>query len=126
MSDHEHGQSQYKAPTQHWHNGLSIAGIGKQIISFLLGALVAAFVFGGKTQQFTDLLVWKGEVDKTIKVIEKQGADNEYNIRTDVRDLAMLDSRLKVAEEGTKKIDAITGKLENIQKSIDELKAQRR
>ncbi len=112
----------------HWPrvNGHTWANLGRIVISFLCGALIAAFVFGGKTQQFTDLLNWKLDTDVRLKVVEKQSNNNEYDIKTETRDYAAMDVRIKKNEELTAKIDTIVYKVDNLTKAVEELKNQKR
>jgi len=104
-------------------NGTFVA-LGRYVITFLCGALLSAFVFGGKSQQFTDLLVWKGETITQLKTLETKVANNEYEIKSEVKDATAYETRLKKAEEQTGKIDTMTFKIDNLITAVNELKAR--
>ena len=120
---------QHKTPhfgSKHYFNGTFIATAGRYIVSFLCGALVSAYVVGGKTQQLTDLIFWRGETEARMKIVEKSVGDNSYEIKSEAKDAAAYDARLKKVEEQTAKIDTMIYKIDGLVKSVEELKAQKR
>ena len=123
----DRGQTSHGSHGQSFRNGGWISSIGKQIVSFLLGALIAAFVFGGKTQQFNDLLVWKGQVDTTIATMNHEGTWGSQNaLRADAKELGRTDERLKKVEESVGKVDTMLIKIEDLKASVTELKTQQK
>jgi hypothetical protein len=48
-------------------------GIGKQILSFVAGVIVAAFVVGGARQKVHDLVIWKEEIAPRIERMDSKG-----------------------------------------------------
>lgn len=111
---------------QHRYNGHVWAATGRYLVSFLCGVVLTSFVFGGKTQQFADLLVWKTRIDVKIEDQDKRISNNSYDIKSEIKDVVAYDTRLKKAEEQTAKIDTLIFKVEGLAKSVEELKYQKR
>jgi hypothetical protein len=108
---------------KNWHapNSKFSSSVAKSIISFLLGALTAAFIWGGKTQQLTDLLVWKGETEATLKRMDEQGTyKSQWNISTERTDIVNNTNRIVEVEKQVKKIDLIEATVARIEKKLDE------
>ena len=96
---------------QHWSYGTPVlknghyllSTFGRYAISFVLGALTAAFVVGGKSRDLSDLLIWKGEVNATLQRMDAYGTNA---------------SKWMLAEE-TAKIQANTSKIEDLYKKVE-------
>jgi len=48
-------------------------GIGKQILSFIVGVVVAAFILGRNSQKINDVVVWKNEMAPRIERMDSKG-----------------------------------------------------
>jgi hypothetical protein len=48
-------------------------GIGKQILSFIVGVIAAAFVLGSARQRVSDLTAWKTKTEPRIERMDSQG-----------------------------------------------------
>ena len=51
-------------------------GLGKQVLSGLVGAIVAAFILGGARQRMADVGSWKAEVAPRIERMDSQGTNS--------------------------------------------------
>src|SRR5438552_15573854 len=96
---------------QHWSHGgpvlrnghYLLSTCGRYAISFVLGALTAAFIVGGKSRELSDLLIWKGEVNATLQRMDAYGTNA---------------SKWMLAEE-TAKIQANTATIEDWYKKLE-------
>jgi len=113
-------------PYQRLSNGHLWAAVGRYIVSFLCGVVVASFVFGGKTQQFSDLLLWRAKVEVKLEDQDKRISDNSYSIKSEIKDVVAYDTRLRKTEEQMGKIDTLVFKVEELTKSVENLKNQKR
>ncbi len=48
-------------------------GIGKQILSFVIGVIAAAFILGGARQRVNDVYGWKQEIAPRIERMDASG-----------------------------------------------------
>jgi hypothetical protein len=48
-------------------------GVGKQILSFIVGVIAAAFVLGSARQRVSDLTAWKAETAPRIERMDSKG-----------------------------------------------------
>lgn len=90
------------------HNGRHFwIGIGKQLLSFAVGVIVAAFVLGSARQKMADMQKWKDEVAPRIERMDRTGTTSfdlfhaEY-LRTQHRQeesLKDLDKRVRELEK---------------------------
>jgi hypothetical protein len=48
-------------------------GIGKQVLSFVVGVIAAAFVLGSARQRVSDLTSWKAETGPRIERMDSKG-----------------------------------------------------
>src|SRR4030095_570228 len=48
-------------------------GVGKQVLSFVVGVIVAAFILGRNSQRINDVVNWKHEVAPRIERMDRQG-----------------------------------------------------
>lgn len=109
----------------HLNNGSLVVAIGKQVISFLLGVVVAAYLFGGKTQQFTDMLSWKDKVDLRLERMDNEGTHASKNtLLENAKEFGRDEARIDKIEEESRKIDTLIWKVEGLTKTVEDLKAQ--
>src|SRR5207249_242622 len=84
-----------------------LSTFGRYAISFLLGGLSAAFVFGTKSQNISDLLKWQGKIDATLERMDTFGTNaskfklEEENGKIQSNVLAIADLQKKVEPIGT-------------------------
>ena len=48
-------------------------GIGKQVLSFVVGVIAAAFILGGARQRVNDVYQWKQEMAPRIERMDSKG-----------------------------------------------------
>lgn len=78
---------------------------GKQLLSFVVGVVVASFVVGGARQKIVDIAEWKDEVSPKIERMDNKGTlsfelfHEEY-----LRELKRTDERLKEVERDIKEL----------------------
>ena len=48
-------------------------GVGKQILSFVVGVIAAAFILGGARQRVNDVYAWKQEIAPKISRMDSEG-----------------------------------------------------
>jgi len=79
-------------------------GIGKQVLSFVVGVIAAAFVLGSARQRVNDLTSWKAETAPRIERMDSKGTlsfelfHKEYE-RTQARQEKELESLEKDVKE---------------------------
>jgi hypothetical protein len=71
-------------------------GIWKQVISFIVGVVVAAFVVGSARQKVSDLVKWKEEIAPKIERMDSKGSlsfdhFHEEYLRTQARQEKRID-----------------------------------
>src|SRR5436190_2083948 len=113
---------------QHWShsapifkNGYMLSTFGRYIISFLLGALSAAYVVGGKSQNISDLLTFKGKTEATLERLDTFGTNAskmniaEVNNRVNANTVAIGELQKKLEPLGT-----MQSKIERLDSAISE------
>lgn len=113
-------------PHHRLSNGHVWAATGRYLVTFLSGVILTSFVFGGKSQQFADLLIWKTEVRTKLEDQDKRISNNAFDIKSEIKDVVAYDTRLKKTEEQTAKIDTLIFKVEGLTKSVEDLRSQKR
>src|SRR5216117_1831023 len=98
----------------HWSHGgppvlknghYLLSTLGRYLISFLLGGLSAAFLFGSKSQNLSDLLIWKGKVEATLERMDRDGTNaSRWNLTEERSTIA---SNKVLIEELQKKVEPI-------------------
>ena len=48
-------------------------GLGKQLLSFIVGVIVAAFILGRNSQKINDVVMWKQSVAPLIEHMNRSG-----------------------------------------------------
>jgi flagellar basal body-associated protein FliL len=48
-------------------------GIGRQVVSFIIGVVVAAFILGRNSQKINDVVTWKQSVAPLIEHMNRSG-----------------------------------------------------
>lgn len=112
-----HPQEHERQPHPHWKplNGQFVATLGKYIISFLCGALVAAYTVGFKSSKLDDLLTWKGEATVQIKKMDDEGTRASRNaLQNEAKELARYEERIKKIEDAVEKIGTMSYKIDEL------------
>jgi hypothetical protein len=80
-------------------------GIGRYILSFLAGVIVASFIVGSRSQKMADLLTWKGEIGPKVERIDSVGSLSfDHWKEAYKKDQQRTDERLKELEKDVKEI----------------------
>jgi flagellar basal body-associated protein FliL len=75
-------------------------GIWKQVISFIVGVIVAAFVVGSARQKVSDLAKWKEEIAPKIERMDSVGSLSfDHFHKQYEKDQHRIDERLKDLEK---------------------------
>jgi hypothetical protein len=81
-------------------------GIGKQILSFVAGVVIAAFVVGGARQKLRDLAAWRDVTAPRIERMDSKGTLSfEIFEKTYEKTQARQEERLKTLEHDVKEIE---------------------
>jgi hypothetical protein len=100
MNDHEDARHKHQ-----WR-----FDIGKQILSFVAGIIVAAFILGRNSQKINDVVLWKSQVAPLIEHMNRSGTVSfEHFNASYAKDQARVDERLKLLET----------EMKDLQKRID-------
>lgn len=79
-------------------------GIGRYLLSFLAGVIVAAFIIGSRTQKMADLLTWKEAITPKIERMDSVGSLSfDHFHKQYEKDQARIDERLKELEREVRK-----------------------
>jgi hypothetical protein len=60
-------------PTDDSHPKAVWVGIGKQVLSFVVGVIATAFMLGGARQRVNDVYQWKVEMSPRIERMDSKG-----------------------------------------------------
>jgi hypothetical protein len=107
MADHISSQDKHHFSPVFKNGGYAMSTVGRYAVSFLLGALSAAFVVGSKTQNITDLIAFKGKTEATLERMDTFGTNaskmkvEEQNLRINGNTLAILDLQKRLEPLGT-------------------------
>jgi hypothetical protein len=75
-------------------------GIGKQVISFVVGVVVASFVVGSARQKVKDLVAWKDTISPKIERMDSVGSLSfDHFHKQYEKDQQRTDERLKELEK---------------------------
>ena len=79
-------------------------GIGKQLVSFTLGVIVAAFIVGSRSQKMADLVTWKEAITPKIERMDSVGSLSfDHFHKQYEKDQAVINERLKELEHEVRK-----------------------
>jgi hypothetical protein len=106
----------------------------KGLLSFILGVLSAAFLFGGKSRSLDDLLVWKGtaeahfvQFEEEFKRLHKEGTnrskwiDESQSKQIDVALSRMAEFERKAETRG-EAINVMQVKIEKLERELELIK----
>jgi hypothetical protein len=98
------------------------AAIGKLVVPFVVGIASTAFFVGGRSRDMSDLLKWKAEAATHIQKMDDEGTKaGKRGAESGWKELGRFETRLKTAEDATRKIDTMALKIENLEKRQEEL-----
>jgi len=93
-------------------------GIGKQILSFVVGVIVAAFILGRNSQKINDVVTWKTEMAPRIERMDSRGTLSfEHFHQGYLKEQAQQYERLKHLEEEVAPYPA--QKLKELESQVD-------
>lgn len=79
--------------------------IGKQVISFVVGIIVAAFILGRNSQRINDVVTWKGQIAPVIERMDSKGSLSfEHWLKGYEKDQHRDEERLKALEAEVKQL----------------------
>ena len=79
--------------------------IGKQVLSFLVGVIVAAFVVGSARQRVSDLVAWRAEITPKIERMDSQGSLSFHSFEKHYMETqARHEERLRELEKDVKEL----------------------
>lgn len=84
--------------------------IGKQVLSFIVGVIVAAFILGRNSQRINDVVQWKTQIAPVIERMDSRGSLSFEHWQRG------YDKQELRTEEHFKKLDA---EIDELQKKID-------
>lgn len=103
----------------------------RTLISFLLGAISAAFFVGGKSRDVSDLLTWKGEVNAGFKAtserfdrLDREGT-NRSHWTDDAQDkqIAVINTKIsdleRKSESRGESISVMQGKIQRLEDELN-------
>jgi hypothetical protein len=93
------------------------------LFSFLLGALSAAFLAGGKSRDLSELLLWKSEVIGDLRRLDKEGTNRSHWV--DDKQSEQIAANLSAIRELERKseargetINVMQGKIQRIEREL--------
>jgi len=99
-------------------------GIGKQILSFIVGVIVATFILGRNSQKINDVVTWKAEIAPRIERMDSRGTLSfEHFHQSYVKEQAQQYERLKHLEEEVAPYPA--SKLKELESQLDYIRSHR-
>lgn len=79
--------------------------IGKQVISFVVGIVVAAFILGRNSQRINDVVTWKAQIAPIIERMDSKGTLSFAHFKESYdKDQHRTDDHLKELEKEVKQI----------------------
>ena len=80
-------------------------GIGRYLLSFLAGVIVASFIVGSRSQKMADLLTWKEAITPKIERMDSVGSLSfDHFHKQYEKDQTQINERLKVLEADVKNL----------------------
>lgn len=99
LSPHLHHDMSETHPKAMW------VGIGKQVVSFVVGVIVAAFILGRGIQKINEVKIWKDEVAPKIDRMDSKGTLSfEHFEKSYHNDQHRNEERLKELEKDVKEL----------------------
>jgi len=81
-------------------------GVWKQVVSFVVGVIVASFVVGSARQKVKDLVAWKEEIAPKIERMDSVGSLSfDHFHKQYEKDQTRIDDRLKELEKEVKTLE---------------------
>jgi sensor histidine kinase YesM len=81
-------------------------GIGKQVISFVVGVVATAFILGSARQRVNDIVEWKKEVIPRIDRMDSQGTLSFDHFHDEyLRTQARQEEKIKELEKEIKQLE---------------------
>jgi hypothetical protein len=100
-------------------------GIGKQVLSFIVGVIVAAFILGKNSQKVNDVLLWKAEVTQRWKTdvaprierMDRQGSISFENFKVNYDlEQGKQYKRLEKLEQEVSHLETLNFRVERLEK----------
>jgi hypothetical protein len=81
-------------------------GIGRYLLSFLAGVIVASFIVGSRSQKMADLVTWKEAITPKIERMDSVGSLSFDHFKESyTREQSRIDKRLDKLESDVKEIE---------------------
>jgi hypothetical protein len=81
-------------------------GIGRYLLSFLAGVIVASFIVGSRSQKMADLVTWKEAITPKIERMDSVGSLSfDHFHKQYEKDQAAINERLKALERDMKDVE---------------------
>ena len=92
------------------HPKAAWVSIGKQILSFIVGIVVASFVLGSARQRVSDLTTWKAQISPVIERMDSKGTLSFEHFEKSYQN----DQR-----RNEKRLDDLETEMKDLQKRVD-------
>jgi hypothetical protein len=103
-------------------------GIGKQILSFVVGVIVAAFILGRNSQRINEMIEWKKDVTQRYKTdvaprierMDRQGSVSFDNFhRQYEKEQAQQYVRLQKLEDEVNHLETMNLRIQRLEQRLD-------
>ncbi len=103
-------------------------GVGKQILSFVVGIIVAAFILGRNSQKINEMILWKQEVTTRWKAdvaprierMDRQGSISFENFKTNYdNEQAKQYRRLEKLEEHVAHLETMNLRIQQLERRAE-------
>ncbi|HSW91704.1 MAG TPA: hypothetical protein VLG09_03605 [Candidatus Saccharimonadales bacterium] len=103
-------------------------GVGKQILSFVVGIIVAAFILGRNSQKINEMIAWKQDVTNRWKAdvaprierMDRQGSISFENFKTNYdKEQSQQYARLQKLEEEVNHLETMKLRIERLEHRVE-------